>query len=211
MTTNLDFDYGWSSAEANHSHAYLWPPLLRIVHDLLPSDGRIFEVGAGNGATAKMLVEQHHRRVTGIEPSAQGLTWCRSLGLDIHEGSAYDDLAGRFGTFPLVYSLEVVEHCFWPHRFAKAMFDLTAANGWAVISTPYHGYWKNLAIAAAGGFDAHVHPLVDGGHIKFFSEATMTELLRRAGFVEIRYLRVGRAIPALAKSLIALARRGPAQ
>ncbi|MCU0833674.1 MAG: hypothetical protein MUC77_04445 [Chromatiaceae bacterium] len=54
--------------------------------------------------------------------------------------------------------------------------------------------------------DAHFTALWDHGHIKFWSIATLSELLREAGFVDVRFERVGR-VPALAKSMIALARR----
>ena len=71
---------------------------------------------------------------------------------------------------------------------------------------PYHGYWKNLALALTGRMDAHFTAMWDHGHIKFWSIATLGELLREAGFADLRFERVGR-IPALAKSMIAVARR----
>ena len=74
----------------------------------------------------------------------------------------------------------------------------------AILSTPYHGYWKNLALALCGRMDAHYTALWDNGHIKFWSMSTLSELLREAGFINIRFERVGR-IRAVAKSMIALA------
>jgi 2-polyprenyl-6-hydroxyphenyl methylase/3-demethylubiquinone-9 3-methyltransferase len=38
----------------------------------------------------------------------------------------------------------------------------------SVISTPFHGYWKNIALAVSGKFDDHFTALWNGGHIKFF-------------------------------------------
>lgn len=75
-----------------------------------------------------------------------------------------------------------------------------------MLSTPYHGYLKNLALALAGKWDDHLGPLWDGGHIKFFSKRTLRALLEEAGFQQIDLLRVGR-VPALAKSLVAVVRR----
>lgn len=54
--------------------------------------------------------------------------------------------------------------------------------------------------------DAHFTALWDGGHIKFWSIATLGALLEEAGFTDLRFERVGR-IPALAKSMICAARR----
>jgi 2-polyprenyl-6-hydroxyphenyl methylase/3-demethylubiquinone-9 3-methyltransferase len=79
-------------------------------------------------------------------------------------------------------------------------------GGTALISTPYHGYWKNLAMAVTGKFDRHVDPLWDYGHIKFWSPKTLTSLLTEAGLSVVTFDRVGR-IPPLAKSMIAVVRR----
>ena len=79
-------------------------------------------------------------------------------------------------------------------------------GGTAIISTPFHGYWKNLVLALTGKMDHHFTALWDHGHIKFWSMKTLTRLLREAGFRSVRYERVGR-VPALAKSMIAIATR----
>jgi 2-polyprenyl-6-hydroxyphenyl methylase/3-demethylubiquinone-9 3-methyltransferase len=121
-------------------------------------------------------------------------------------GSAYDDLSNQYGQFPLVLSLEVVEHLYFPRKFARTVYDLLELGGTAIISTPYHGYWKNVALAVSGKMDAHFTALWDHGHIKFWSMKTIGVLLREAGFGAISFKRGGR-VPALAKSMIAVARK----
>jgi 2-polyprenyl-6-hydroxyphenyl methylase/3-demethylubiquinone-9 3-methyltransferase len=146
--------------------------------------------------------------VTAVDPSTTGIQVAIEAYPKVRfaQRSAYDDLASEFGEFDAVVSLEVVEHCYWPRLFAKNVFTLLRPDGFAVISTPFHGYWKNLALALAGKFDAHWSPLWDGGHIKFWSEKTLRALLNEAHFVDIRFRRVGR-IPPLAKSMMAIARK----
>src|SRR6185312_11696355 len=102
--------------------------------------------------------------------------------LNLRVGSAYDDLRARFGTFPFVLSLEVIEHVYEPRRFAQAVFHLLEPGGLAIISTPYHSYLKNVALAVSGKMDSHFTALWDGGHIKFWSRSTLTVLLKEAGF-----------------------------
>ena len=79
-------------------------------------------------------------------------------------------------------------------------------GGVAIVSTPYHGYLKNLALALMGKMDAHFTVLWDHGHIKFWSIPTLTTLLTEVGFCNIRFHRVGR-IPTFAKSMIAVANK----
>lgn len=149
---------------------------------------------------------KHGYEVTGVDPSTEGIQHAREQypGLDLHEGSAYDDLRGRFGTFPAVISLEVVEHVYDPRSYAACIHDLLEPGGKAILSTPYHGYLKNVVIALSGKYDQHHNPLWDHGHIKFWSRDTLGVLLDETGFKDISFERVGR-IPPLAKSMIAFA------
>jgi hypothetical protein len=61
-----------------------------------------------------------------------------------------------------------VEHPFDPPSFAHTLFDLADPGGLAIISTPYHGYWKNLAMSLTGKLDSHFTALWVGGNIKFW-------------------------------------------
>ena len=202
-----DRRYAYENADFTDAHSYLLPALARILD--VASPRRLFEVGCGNGAIANWL---HSRgiEVTGIDFSESGIMEAHRAypGLRLALGSAYDDLAALYGQFPVVISLEVVEHLYFPRKFAKTVFDLLEPDGMAIISTPYHGYLKNLVLALSGRLDAHFTALWDGGHIKFWSERTMQTLLEEAGFEKIAFRGVGR-IPLLAKSMVVTAVKPP--
>lgn len=74
------------------------------------------------------------------------------------------------------------------------------------MTTPYHGWLKNVAVAAAGAFDRHVNAAFEGGHIKFFSRAALERMHRETGFAKVRFAGVGRA-PFLWKSMVMAAVR----
>jgi 2-polyprenyl-6-hydroxyphenyl methylase/3-demethylubiquinone-9 3-methyltransferase len=193
--------YRYADQSSTDAHSYLWPRLNAILSEV--GSNRLFEIGCGNGATARMLSKRGFS-IAGIDPSTEGIS--RANDPNLRLGSAYDNLAEQYGKFPVVISLEVVEHCYYPRAFAKTAFDLLEPGGVVIISTPYHGYLKNLALAVTGKLDDHFTALWDGGHIKFWSEKTLAELLCEAGFVDIRFERVGR-IPPLAKSMFAIAKK----
>ncbi|RCX32250.1 2-polyprenyl-6-hydroxyphenyl methylase/3-demethylubiquinone-9 3-methyltransferase [Thioalbus denitrificans] len=197
--------YRWDDSELTSSHDYLLPALLKELRRL--REGRLFELGCGNGSVANVL-SQHGWDVTGIDPSTDGIAQANSRfpHLKLYAGSAYDDLSASYGRFPVVTSLEVVEHVYFPRKYAATLFDLLEPGGTAIISTPYHGYWKNLVLALTGRMDAHFTALWDHGHIKFWSVRTLGVLLKEAGFRDIAFTRVGR-VPPLAKSMIAIARK----
>jgi 2-polyprenyl-6-hydroxyphenyl methylase/3-demethylubiquinone-9 3-methyltransferase len=202
--------YQYSSADHNASHAYLLPSLDGVLAGLnLPAERRrVFDLGCGNGSVAAHLHGMGFQ-VVGVDPSTEGIRHAREAypELVLEEGSAYDDLAARYGRFPVVVSLEIVEHVYSPRDYARTLYDLVEPGGVAIVSTPYHGYLKNLALAVSGKMDAHFTALWDHGHIKFWSIDTLSQLLQEQGFDRPRFLRVGR-IPLLAKSMIAVARKG---
>jgi SAM-dependent methyltransferase len=202
-------DYGYRESGAGWAHAYLWRPLCEVLKREAPPPRRIFEIGSGNGATAHMLSRLGYD-VTGIDASESGV----QVGNRAHPevrlevASAYDDLAARYGTFDIVLSMEVIEHLYAPRLFAKSFCDLLSPGALGIITTPYHGYSKNVALALTNRLDFHFGALWDGGHIKFWSRASLGRLLAEFGLVDVNFIRVGR-IPPLAKSMIATCRKTP--
>lgn len=200
--------YRYHGAELNHSHEYLLPKIHQLLNDIEWSgERRLFELGCGNGSVAAKLTEAGYH-VTGIDASEEGIANAHRQfpQIALHQGSAYDDLAAKYGQFPALLSMEVVEHLYAPRKFAQTAYDLLLPGGTVIVTTPYHGYWKNLVMAVTGKMDDHFTVLWDHGHIKFWSFKTLSRLLTEAGFVDVRFHRAGR-IPILAKSMIAIARR----
>lgn len=189
------------------SSQYLWGPVLEEVQRIVPRGASIFDLGCGNGAFGYELTRRGYS-VCGVDSSESGIAIATSQlpEADFRVGSAYDDLSREFGRFPCVVSLEVIEHCYDPRRFARTVLDLLEPGGVGIISTPYHGYLKNLLLSLFGKWDAHMSPLWDGGHIKLFSERTLGLLLEESGLEVARIRRCGRFGP-LAKSMFAIAKR----
>lgn len=207
--TNAISGYKYKNAELNDSHSHLVPALLSILNNIgRPANSlRVMDLGCGNGSITELL----HRRgysVVGVDPSEEGIKQAKERypHLKIHRGSAYDDLRKEHGEFDIVVSLEVVEHIYSPRDYARTVYDLLAPGGTAIVSTPYHGYLKNVALAVTGKLDKHFTALWDHGHIKFWSIRTLTALLEEKGFADIRFIRSGR-VPTLAKSMVAYAKK----
>jgi 2-polyprenyl-6-hydroxyphenyl methylase/3-demethylubiquinone-9 3-methyltransferase len=205
MIEEHECTYSYGSADPSHTASYLWSPVLELLNEHTRDEARVFDLGCGNGALAAELAGRGYG-VTGVDPSQDGIERARETHpkLDVHVGSAYDNLRSEYGTFDAVVSLEVVEHVYYPRKYAACMYDLLEREGVALISTPYHGYWKNLALALTGKMNDHFTPLWTHGHIKFWSMDTLGQLLEEAGFRNVQFQRVGR-IPPLAKSMIAIA------
>ena len=96
------------------------------------------------------------------------------------------------GHFDAVVSTEVIEHLYSPHLLPRFAWHCLKPGGLLIVSTPYHGYFKNVALALLGKWDHHHTVLKHGGHIKFFSRTTLTNLLVDEGFIPQKFLGVGR-------------------
>ena len=196
--------HAYTTPSAHYHHAYVLPALLKA---LSGQDGkRILDLGSGNGYIANELQKAGYD-VTGVEPSPEGVKIASASfpGVKFFQGSAYDDLAARFGRFHVVVSTDVIEHMYAPRLFTKTAKALLEPGGMLMLSTPYNGYWKSLAIALVNGWDRHADPLHDDGHIKLWTERKMRQLLHENGFEEPRFARLGR-IPPLARILFVYAK-----
>ena len=203
-------EYEWGSPGSNCSHEYLLPELRDVLNSLRSSreeEPRVLDLGCGNGFVTGWLAARGFQPL-GVDPSSSGIQQARSAHpeLEFHEASAYDPLREELGSFSIVVSLEVVEHLYDPRRFARTVFDVLRPGGTAIISTPYHGWLKNVAIAVLDKFDEHVNPLRVHGHIKFWSPDTLSALLDEAGLQILGYRFAGRVRP-LAKSMMAVAEK----
>lgn len=132
MTAKADISgYRYNNANTSAAHAYLVPALrkeLAALGEVAPK--RLFELGCGNGSVANILSGDGWD-VTGVDPSQEGIAQAKASfpHLRLETGSAYDDLASRFGRFPVVTSLEVVEHVYAPRDYARCLFDLLGGGG----------------------------------------------------------------------------------
>ena len=101
----------------------------------------------------------------------------------------------------LIICLEVVEHLFNPQLLVETARNVLKPGGHVIISTPYHGYLKNLALALFNKWDFHHHPERVGGHIKFWSSSTLRSLFEKDSFRAVQFRGAGRA-PYLWNSMI---------
>ena len=137
----------WTFSGEAENHHYLVPAVLR---SLPPEKGlRLLDIGCGNGALSARLA-QAGMKVTGIDFTLSGIDRARGSFPDL-EFAAHDiteplppELRGRFD---VVVSAEVIEHLFLPRGLFACAHEALAPGGTLIVTTPYHGYWKNLAIA----------------------------------------------------------------
>jgi 2-polyprenyl-3-methyl-5-hydroxy-6-metoxy-1,4-benzoquinol methylase len=208
ISTPHKYEYPYQDSKPKHHHAYLIKPLMEMISasETIIKDSpkpRILDIGCGNGSLTN-LIAQHGYEVVGVEESESGVKFashafpaCRFI-----QGSIYNLPYTEIGSkFDIVIASEVIEHLFYPKELVRNAKKCLNPNGRLILTTPYHGYLKNVMLAVSGKMDRHFTTLWDGGHIKFFSVASMTALLEAEEYTNIKFNFAGR-LPYFWKSML---------
>jgi len=177
-------EYGYETADPCHTFFYIHKPLLSLLDK--NTNKCILDLGCGNGYIANYLIGQGFN-VYGTDASGDGIAIAREKNPDrffIQDFSTDELPKELYGLkFDTIISTEVIEHLYDPYKFAALCKKiLSETKGELIVSTPYHGYFKNLMLSIFNKWDTHISPLWQGGHIKFWSKNTVTQLLNQNGF-----------------------------
>ena len=195
-------DYGFTTDEPSHTFYYLQQPMLSMLDK---SKNRcILDLGCGNGHIVNYLIKEGYNAY-GTDASENGIAIGRKehperfFLQDLSTGELPKELQSL--SFDTIISTEVIEHLYDPVGFIDLCKKCLQKNGELIISTPYHGYLKNLMLSVFNKWDTHLSPTWDGGHIKFWSKNTLSRLLVDKGFTIIAFKGCGR-VPYFWKSMI---------
>jgi len=205
-------EYIWNDINVC-SHRYLFPLVFKIIRDLnLPLDSQILDAGCGGGRLVDLVYNSGYKKIYGLDLSDSGIKLAKG---------AFPRLAGNFFNhdiykialpspspqkYDLIIVTDVLEHLYDPRTAIKNIYTWLNKEGYLILAVPYHGYLKNISIAALNRFDSHVDSLQEGGHIKFFSKKTLIALLNSEGFRFMNFYGAGR-IPCCWKSMVAVAKK----
>ena len=170
-------DYSW---ENEHCHT---PKIEQALSKILnnPKNKLLdhIDVGCGNGALT-MKFYKYFKKTLGIDLSKKGIEFAKKYENEKikFENESIENLISNKKKFDFVTSIEVIEHQYDPLDFIKKLNQITKEGGQLLITTPFHGYLKNLLISLLNLNDKHYNVLWKHGHIKFFSVKTFKELIK---------------------------------
>jgi 2-polyprenyl-3-methyl-5-hydroxy-6-metoxy-1,4-benzoquinol methylase len=195
-------DYGFHVSDPAHTFKYLHEPLLALLNKDVNQS--ILDLGCGNGYLANSLIADGYNAF-GTDASAEGIAIARETNpdrffiQDISTGKLPVELQNI--NFDTIISTEVIEHLYDPEGFINFCKKSLNNKGELIISTPYHGYLKNVMLSLFNKWDTHMNPMWHGGHIKLWSKSTLSKALTDADFTVISFKGCGR-IPYFWKSMI---------
>lgn len=166
--------------------------LWRYVERDVQAPVRLLDAGAGEGG----LIQAANARgidASGLEVSTAAIAQARKRmpDLQIREHSI-EELPWPMdpSRFDVVTGFEVIEHLLRPRRLLQGAHASLRPRGHLALTTPYHGLVKNLVVAGLA-FDRHFD--VTGGHVRFFTDRALRQLLEAEGFEVVEVTHYGRA------------------
>lgn len=181
-----------------------WPKLRQFIPN--QKNITILDFGCGQGAILEELKKINpDARYIGLDVSGTALEKAKKRlpGVEFHlivDGEKLP-LGDRIVDF--IFSSEVIEHIYDTENAFSEMTRILKPGGQVLLTTPYHGFLKNLAITLTG-FDKHFDPF--GPHIRFFSKKTLLDGLRGRGLDILKVGYYGRFYP-LSHSIFVLAKK----
>lgn len=150
--------------------------ILDLAEQLRPRRGSLLDVGPNVG-TCLVLARERGWEAHGVEINAEAARYCREQrGLDVRSGTLEADTYGE-ESFDVVLMADVIEHLRDPLAILGLVKRILKPRGVVLITTPDIERWPSRLL--------QVKPQE---HLYYFTPATMTSSLEKAG---LRVLRMG--------------------
>lgn len=174
-----------------HDFKWKWPV---VKEHLPPKNSTILDFGCGEGRYIEEFLKVNSYKIVGTDISSYAINKAKKKfpKAKFYVLSGDDKLPLSDNSVDFIFAGDVIEHIFDVPNFMLEMNRVLKKNGKIFISTPYHGFLKNLVIVFVG-FDISFDPVAQ--HIRFFTKKSLGKLLNKYGFSVIKYNQYGRFKP----------------
>jgi SAM-dependent methyltransferase len=157
---------------------WYWDYRDRRTLSFIREENDILDVGCGEGITLERIVKKFpHRKILGIDDSAEKIQICHNLGLPARLGTAYE-LAFEADSFDCCLLLEVIEHLQDPLRAFGEIHRVLRKGGLLLLIFPNDPVFK----VARFCFCKFEEAFVPSGHVRQWTPGAMEGALKENGF-----------------------------
>lgn len=157
----------------------------------MASRGRLLEVGSGLGFLLHALARASDWEVEGVELSGFGARYARErFGLTVRRGTL-EEARLPSGRFDFVIQKDLLEHVPHPRRHLEETRRVMRPGGRLWLITPNGEADVRPLAAAAAGLGGDRLPVLDQGHLSFFTRPLLLRLATDVGFRCVRLRAIG--------------------
>lgn len=163
----------------------------------LPQGARVLDYGCGRAEFTDYLASLGFGAVgIDLSPEAIRLNQADFPAMEFLTVAADKPAPFPDGSFDAIWCSEVIEHVYDVHGIFAEFDRLLKVGGKLAITTPYHGWLKNMLVMTFG-FEKHFD--VEWQHIRFWTKRSMTKVAAAHHLRPLVWDSVGR-VPWIAKS-----------
>jgi methionine biosynthesis protein MetW len=173
---------------------------------LLPEGGAALDLGCASGGLLALL-RPRAGHLAGLELSATAARAAAAVGDQVVQGALEDaELPFAADGFDLVVLADVLEHLADPAAALRRAVGWCRPGGAILVSVPNVAHWSARLALARGRWPQEDSGTFDSSHLRWFTRASLADLLASAGLVDVE---LDAIVPALRNHLPAarLARR----
>jgi len=175
-----------------HTRIRSWTCPMDAVLERAPSAGRLLEVGCGHGLFANAAALAHPGlQVLGVDPDPHKIRWAQST-VDARANVRFrceglEDVAERdFDAVAVLDVLYLVPRAQWAAFLAGLLARLRPGGLLLLKDVEPRPRWKFYRCLAQETVSVRLLGITQGGVFAFAERAEMEELLRGAGFAQVR-------------------------
>ena len=153
----------------------------------------LLEAGCENAAFTPHLARRaHHLRACDPSPSLIAANCRKQPDVSFFVQDLGTPLAAEPSTFNAVWCSGTLAKQLHPAYAVNEFHRVLKPGGKLLITVPYHGFLKNIGIAL---FRWNSYFAPDTPYIRFFTVKTLTQLVKKAGFRNIRTEPISGPVP----------------
>jgi methionine biosynthesis protein MetW len=165
---------------------------------LLPEQGRVLDIGCASGGLLALLASRAGY-MAGLELSASAAQAAAQIGHDVVTGALEDpDLPFEPDSFHLVVLADVLEHLSDPAQALRRAVGWCRPGGFVLVSVPNVAHWRARLELLRGNWPQEQSGTFDSSHLRWFTPASVAQLLASAGLDDVQ---LDAVVPALRNHL----------